>query len=285
MIGSFDLTTRCPLRCAHCYFFADERAVELDDEVYLERLASLRETYGLRSAFWVGGEPLLRAGLLTRAMRLFPRNAVATSGMVPIPALDAGLLVSLDGLESTHDLLRGSGSFARVSGNLRALSARSFALSTTISARTTHVIDELERLVAQTRAAGVLVGFVTGPADDPLVPNATVREAAIDALQVLRERAPGLLLNSSAGLERMRPSAQAADTSCIYQGRALAFDAALELKSPCTFGVRADCSACGCPVVAEQRARATGNRESDGVLRALFPASIVQEGATYAPSR
>lgn len=271
-IATFDLTGRCALRCGHCYFFAGggETAGDLEAGAYLRRLIDRRDRYGVRSAFWVGGEPLLRVGLLRAAMGLFARNAVATSGMVSIPGdLGAGLMVSVDGPEEAHDRLRGGGSFARVMRHLAALPARGFVLSTTLTAMTEGAIEGLEGLVERTRAAGVLVGFHVGPPGDPLRIDGARRERVVDRLQAMR---PGVLLNSPDGLERFRPgNARDLARHCIYRHTAVAFDTRLEPKRPCTFGGRADCRACGCPVVAEQRAWQLGSGASEALLRALFP--------------
>ncbi len=273
-IATFDLTARCPLRCLHCYFFAAPPGVgDLDDGAWVARLVRLRDRWGIRSAFWVGGEPLLRLGLLRKAMFVFDRNAVATSGAVPIPSdLDAGLLVSVDGLREEHERLRGPGTFDRVLSNLRPIRKRSFALSTTITSATLSVVDDLDAMVERTGALGVLVGLHVGPLGDPLRVAGDDRDRVVDRLLDVAARRPGLVLNSSAALDRFRP-VHAADVAahCIYRSTAIAFDTRLRRKRPCTFGARADCSACGCPVVAEQRMRDLGLRASTALLKALFP--------------
>ena len=111
-IGVFDLTLRCPLRCEHCYMdLGRSRCKDLPDSVFLEKLQRLKSEHGIRSAFWVGGEPMLRPKLLLKAMALFSRNALATSGVVTLPkeiAERAGILLSVDGPAPLHDALRGS---------------------------------------------------------------------------------------------------------------------------------------------------------------------------------
>lgn len=274
-IATFDLTNRCPLRCAHCYYFAATRPAELGASAYLARLQERVAEHGIRSAFWVGGEPLVRLPLLRRALALVPRNAVGTSGMLPIPPdLDAGLLVSVEGPAVAHDRIRGSGAFDHVMRNLAALPAAAFALSVTLTAATLDVIEALPALVARTRALGALVGFHVAPAVQALSVAGEVRERAIDRLLSIREREPQVVLNSPAALALARPGAASRlGARCIYRDRALAFDAALEIKRPCTFGAQADCASCGCPVVAAQAARREGDGLSEELLRALFPAS------------
>lgn len=271
-IATFDLSTRCPLRCAHCYFYADPPLrEELTDGLFLQRAAALAAQYAIRSAFWVGGEPLLRPRLLRSAMVYFPRNAVVTSGAVPIPAdLDAGLFVSLDGPPELHDQLRGQRAFALAERHLSALPHGRFALMTTLTRATLAAIERAPEVVARTRAAGVLFGFSTGNAAHAV--TGALRDQAVDRILKLRCHYPGLVLNTPEALALFRQGQSARWRHCVYRSTAIAFDASLTPKIPCTFGARADCEACGCPVVGLQLARAGGDRASELALRDLFPA-------------
>ncbi len=272
-IATFDLTGSCPLRCAHCYFYAAPvPGPDLDEASFLARLRSVRDAYGIRSAFWVGGEPLLRLDLLRRAMAFFPRNAVATSGTLPIPAdLGAGLLVSLDGPQSLHDALRGPGTFDRVLQHLAALPRCSFALSTVLTSRTVDALEALPELVAETGALGVLVGFHVAPPGDPLRLDGAAREDALARLRQVALDHTGTVLNpiGSLGFFSARPATT--EIPCVYRDRAIAFDLRLTPKQPCTFGPRADCTTCGCPVMALHAAGDADQGASAGLLRAQFP--------------
>jgi hypothetical protein len=127
-IVTIDVTDRCPLRCTHCYM-PERRMADLDASTFASELRRLCDARQPTSAFWVGGEPLLRADVVRVGTALFARNAIATSGVVPIPPVDARVLVSLDGLRPEHDALRGSRAFDRALGHLSSLPARSFAIS------------------------------------------------------------------------------------------------------------------------------------------------------------
>ncbi|MEW5853242.1 MAG: radical SAM protein [Myxococcota bacterium] len=271
-MATFDLTRRCPLRCRHCYFFRGPLPPDddLDDATFLAGLEDTVRRHGIRSAFWVGGEPLLRAELLRKAVRSVPRNAVATSGVVPIPAdLEAGLLVSVDGPEELHDGLRGSGAFQRTRRNLEALRARTFFLSVTFTSSNLAATEHLPALREELGAAGILVGFHVGPPGDPLRVAPEQRERAVDRLQRLP---PGTVVNSELALEMLRPScAEVVAHRCIYRHRAIAFDVQLRPKTPCTFGPAASCDACGCGIVAAQAALTLGDEDSRTMLETLFP--------------
>lgn len=274
-IGIFDLTSECPLRCRHCYFYTNVPPIptDLNDEEFLRRLKDVRDSYGIRSAFWIGGEPLLKPALLKRAMRLFPRNAVATSGAVPIPVdLEAGLLVSIDGPKEVHDKLRGEGAFDDAMQNIKSLAGGSFALATTFTSISVDYIHALPDLVNSTRAIGVLVGFHVGRPDDPLRVDAHRRDAAVDELLQLQDEHPGTLLHSREAIELFRTRYnREISRHCIYRDVAVAFDVHFDVKEPCTFAENASCDACGCPVVYLHASMHNGDEKSKELLRALFP--------------
>lgn len=274
-IGIFDLTNQCPLRCRHCYYYTgvSQIADELGETEFLEGLERRRSEYGIRSAFWIGGEPMLKPDLLRRAMRLFRRNAVATSGALPIPTdLDAGILISIEGDKQTHDALRGEGTFDSAMKNVRRLPAKSFAIATTLTSASVECIDTLPDLVMSTKAMGILIGFHVGRRDDPSHLDARRRDAAVDQLLELHETYPGVLLHTREAIELFR-SCHGRDVMkrCIYRDRAVAFDVRLEVKRPCTFAENAECDACGCPVVIAHASWQKDDVASGALLHALFP--------------
>jgi len=274
-IGIFDLTNQCPLRCTHCYYYTNVSKIpsELDEADFLRKIEERRDEYGIRSAFWIGGEPLLKPDLLRRAMRLFRRNAVATSGALPIPTdLDAGLLVSIEGSKQTHDSLRGEGTFDVAMKNIQPLPAKSFAIATTLTSTSVDCIGTLPDLVMRTGAVGVLVGFHVGRPADPSLLDDRRRDAAVDQLLELHESHPGVLLHTKDAIELFRTRhGGEVRKHCIYRDRAVAFDVRLEVKKPCTFAENAACDVCGCPVVIAHTAWQKGDVASGDLLHALFP--------------
>lgn len=274
-IGIFDLTSECPLRCKHCYFYTNVSQIpsDLEDEEFLKRLRQARDRYGIRSAFWIGGEPLLKPDLLRRAMKLFPRNAVATSGALPIPNdLEAGLLVSIEGPEEVHDALRGEGAFDTAMQHIKNLPEKSFALATTFTSISVDYIDALPDLVNSTRALGALIGFHVGRPDDPLRIDNRRRDRAVDQLLQIHQDYPGVLLHSREAIELFRSrNSREVLKNCIYRDVAIAFDVHFEVKEPCTFAENASCDACGCPVVIAHAAWRNHDDKSKGLLHALFP--------------
>lgn len=145
------ITGRCNLRCRHCF------QGEADDrELGLEELAALAGEFadlqGLR--FIVsGGEPLLHSRFweLNARVRDFPfRSILLTNGTL----LDGDgarrlrfheVQVSIDGLEGSHDLIRGKGSFRKAVRGLEELAAAGIDLSVATMVHGGN-LDEFEKL-------------------------------------------------------------------------------------------------------------------------------------------
>lgn len=131
------LTYRCNLRCSHCYqwseqgFFRDFEPAKQRTELDVDIVAKLLDaTESVRSKVFVwGGEPLMhsRFGDIAELLSRSPRSVtVCTNGLLFKRNLDhllalgeqLNLLVSLDGLGSDHEELRGRGTFARTTKNI-----------------------------------------------------------------------------------------------------------------------------------------------------------------------
>lgn len=130
----FHLTDDCNLRCRHCLFadnFAKKRS--LSTEIILQ---TIKEALGLglRLVCFTGGEPFCYpdfSGLVRRILALDSQLQVAvlTNGTLldnhqaSFKDLDRDrfhLQISLDGVESVNDVIRGSGTYNRVMAGIRA---------------------------------------------------------------------------------------------------------------------------------------------------------------------
>lgn len=63
IVGTFELTMRCNLRCQHCYIPTENRARKHDRELSLAEINSILDQVTDAGCFWLlltGGEPLLR---------------------------------------------------------------------------------------------------------------------------------------------------------------------------------------------------------------------------------
>lgn len=148
------VTSRCNLRCTHCY--VDEAPCDIDPELFAEAIrqsSDLRARLGVERA-WVqlsGGEPLMHPQfreILEQCAAAFPTK-VLTNGTV-LDHESVRLLadhcesvqVSFDGDRLVHDARRGEGSFDAALAGLKRL--REAGLPT--SARITVGDDNCERV-------------------------------------------------------------------------------------------------------------------------------------------
>lgn len=132
------LDPRCNLACTHCYHPAESRSVASTPAQRAETLATLLDFLATRPEggrlHLAGGEPFLCADLphlvatargrgvgcrvLSNGTRVTPEQAkdLASAGVL-------GVQVSVEGLEDSHDRIRGAGSFARAIHGIRSLRA------------------------------------------------------------------------------------------------------------------------------------------------------------------
>lgn len=158
---SVDVTNKCNLRCLHCYNFSGENDC-INDELSEDEIMDLmREVVEMKplNVCLSGGEPLLRKGLVYKALTLLNDNNIHTSMVSNGLLLDeevanrlkeAGLntiQISLDGLEISHDKLRNkNGTFEAVMKCLDILKSK--GMSTYIGfAPTKWNIKEFDQVV------------------------------------------------------------------------------------------------------------------------------------------
>lgn len=153
----WELTLRCDQRCTHCGSRAnDPREHELDREQALRVVAELAELK-TREVILIGGEAYLHDNFLDISQALSDAgiSVGVTSGGRGIDQARAVAMynvgirrvsISIDGLESTHDLLRANrGSFARAMSAVAHLKTAGIAptVNTTINRLNKHELDEL----------------------------------------------------------------------------------------------------------------------------------------------
>ena len=160
------VSTRCDQTCAHCAIWKGngKNAHQLG---VAARLDLIREAHrlGARSVLFTGGEPLLcdHIETLARAAQGLGLSVqIATNGLGLSRALPwlaetvDEIYVSLEGPETVHDRVRGSGMFSRLRDSLAAVRARlgrpRLAGRSVISSRNAAVLCET---VAAARALGL----------------------------------------------------------------------------------------------------------------------------------
>jgi MoaA/NifB/PqqE/SkfB family radical SAM enzyme len=264
-----NVTERCNLHCAHCFVYRDSnpgsasgrrtRGEPGDDEM-LETLAMLRDRHGIRTALWMGGEPLLRGALLRRGARLFERNTVTTNGTLALPDLGANVLyvVSLDGPEDVNDALRGRGTYKRVMRNLSRLRSdleSRVQVQCTVTRRNQDRLEELVRALRETRVGWMTFSFYV-PRTDDHGPDTWAdnddRAAAVHEVMRLRAAYPGFVRNSRRSLELMLPPhAERVTAACPARTSVLPlYLDGQRFQTPyCCYGNDVDCARCGAWVV------------------------------------
>jgi hypothetical protein len=83
---SLDLTSKCNLRCAGCYYYAEgmDKVDARQDDRAFDKLIERERARGTNFVTVVGGEPALVPGRLRKLCRHFRIN-VATNGLIRIP--------------------------------------------------------------------------------------------------------------------------------------------------------------------------------------------------------
>jgi MoaA/NifB/PqqE/SkfB family radical SAM enzyme/ubiquinone/menaquinone biosynthesis C-methylase UbiE len=179
------ITNQCNMHCRHCMFSSSPRSRE---ELTKENCnAIITESYalGCRIFYFTGGEPLVSKALLKSVrgvLKLSNTHVVILTNLSLISrvkdefrALPQDRLhfqVSMDGMESSHDALRGPNTFYELTKNLDTLRELDFPI--TLSMTVTRInINEMEAVIdfaQQHRIRNVhfLWLFKKGNADDTL---------------------------------------------------------------------------------------------------------------------
>ncbi|MCB2192017.1 MAG: radical SAM protein [Deltaproteobacteria bacterium] len=150
------ITWRCNLACTHCYLGAAQK-VDLPVERVAAILRELEAMGGLR-VMLSGGEPLMHPqwneiNALLAALPL--RRVLLSNGLLLERALEGlncdEVQISLDGLETGHERLRGKGSFAGAVNAAKAVkgSGLDLSIATMVHASNLGEMAGLEELVRE----------------------------------------------------------------------------------------------------------------------------------------
>ncbi len=162
------ITDRCNLRCRHCYI--DKKADgtqpvangpegrELSTDQIRQILTEFEEMQGLRVMI-TGGEPLLHRNfeaLNNMLPDFLIRKVLFTNGLLLNKDLLSRLNVeeiqiSIDGLESGHDALRGTGTFKKAVNAVRLAGKQGFEVSvaTMVHAKNLGEFEGMEKLFSE----------------------------------------------------------------------------------------------------------------------------------------
>jgi len=167
LICSFKITSKCNLKCIHCPFW---KSNSTDDLSFGEVIKILDRLYkdGVRIVIFEGGEPLLwkdnqeekdLSDVIEYSKRLFYSVGVTTNGTMDPGKLDPDIIfISIDGLQKTHDRIRGK-SFETIIENINKYSSsKKIIVNICISEINYDEVKELVRYL-NNRVFGITIQF------------------------------------------------------------------------------------------------------------------------------
>ena len=211
LICGLKLTNRCNLKCRHCPFWRKEEPLQLGYRKAVKILEKLHSD-GVRIVIFEGGEPMLwddrREGknifdIIEYAKKYFFSVGITTNGVIPFEAVDPDVIfVSIDGLEETHDSIRGE-SFKKIIKNIGDQDNRSRVIANIcISKLNLYEVPELVKFLAGKVYGITIQFFYPYSLVDNLALNKQQKTKVLEELSGLkREGYP--LLDSYGCLKRM----------------------------------------------------------------------------------
>lgn len=210
------LTNRCNLSCSHCLFSS---APSEKDTLSFENItAHVKEAYALGCRLFVisGGEPLVHPELLSLVAFILDLSdtevVILSNGLLlekvfalnPFPKERLHFQISLDGLPTEHDAIRGKGSFAKLENNIAWLQKVGYSFSLSICLHPLN-IQSLEEIVTLAHALKVghlhfLWYFSRGRGvNEGLIAHDTLFHALINAYQ--QAQSLGLVIDNFEALK------------------------------------------------------------------------------------
>jgi len=257
--GSFvsvDVTSKCNLRCKHCYFFHSQHPRDLTPEEWELRLKQLKKKYPfLYSATWVGGEPLLRKDVIEKNMHLFTHNLVVTNGSIEFPDWKKVYFhVSIDGDEKSHDETRGvPGLYAKIKKNVANAKDIKITGVMCITNINKHTISTVLEDFYDSNLGGFMFDFytpmLTNP-NDPLCLSDKEKDAILDQLiEYKKGKYAHFIYMPVEVFESMKSYNMGKIISkCQFKKAGIALDSGGSAKQKCMMGKDANCAKCGCVV-------------------------------------
>lgn len=256
--GSFisvDVTDQCNLRCEHCYFFEQEQEGVLDAEAWEQRIVELKKkSKFLHSCTWVGGEPLLKKGIIERCKKHFLHNLIVTNGTIPLPDWpETYFHVSVDGNEEAHEKMRRQKGLYQLMKKNCSRKDLHVTAAMCVTSINQHTIEEvLEDWRTTTHLKGFMFDFYTpiqGLPDDLWI-GWEARDAVIDQLlRLKREKYGDFIAMPERVLELMKSeNSKRVTDNCIFETKGHSLTTTGQVKEKCMLGPKADCDRCGCVV-------------------------------------
>ncbi len=251
LIG-IDVTYRCNLNCAHCYFKHQGYHSELSISEWIGRFRALKDGgLPLYTAGWLGGEPLLRPEVIDAGRKFFKSNVIFTNGTHALPDWpDCKFIVSVPGNSATYERMTGGNEagYAIVKEHASRPDL-TVVVAYCITKPNAASIPDFLKEWRETHVKGVYFEFYTPAKNENggLWLDWPERDSLIDMLMRLKKSYGDFIYNKSLELKLMK-AAHAKDVvaRCRASELELSLDPRGNPKSPCQLGPRADCARCGC---------------------------------------
>jgi MoaA/NifB/PqqE/SkfB family radical SAM enzyme len=253
-------TLSCNLACSFCYTASPRAAAKVDKKqprqelsvsAFKELCLRLRKR-GIRHATLTDGEPLLTEQSREKcktATEIFDQTWIVTNGTFGFPNFKNTLyIVSLDGDEETHNLIRGRGVYAKIRENISASRSNCFC-NTTLTMFNRNKIKSIIEAARDLGAKGICFAWSTPMSSkDALHVSQADRSRDIDEIQRLKRLDyRDYILNSDQELELMRTNEWSKGCPTWFVE---SYDAYGDRKPTCVFGEAKPfmCENCGCNI-------------------------------------
>ncbi|MDR3204896.1 MAG: radical SAM protein [Deltaproteobacteria bacterium] len=207
------INNKCNLACRHCNIYARSSSItKTYQTVGEELLYSYR--LGARFVDFEGGEPLIwRDGsydlnsLIELAKKIgFYSTTVTTNAQLPFDGCQAdSIWVSLDGNRESHDLIRGQGSFDKLTENIANCGHHRLSVNMVVNTLNYHSLTEtIEFATDNAHICSISINFHTPfPGTEDLFLDFETRNQVIDEVIYLKKQGRPIM-NSVSGLKYMK---------------------------------------------------------------------------------
>ncbi len=240
----FDITSKCNLKCPHCYFFKGRQTKSLSFEEWEALFAKYRRAH-FHHVVLSGGEPILDLDVIFLADKFFPIVNIATNGLIKIPStIRHTILVSLDGREEIHEKIRGPNTFGKVLDNYK--NDKRVIYRMTINKLNLDEIEAVTQIAQHNNVRGIsFIIYAHYLEKDPFCLNqAELEDVRIQLLAVMKKYR-GFVYLTPKMLNAMVYSEFAQD--CKLRGSVALHSDGTAKK--CTMN-NIDCATCKCPTPA-----------------------------------
>ena len=301
---SIEITKECPLRCPGCYAYGDEHLggnvtlrglSDYKGDELVSRFMALIDRFKPLHLSIVGGEPLVRYRELNTILPKLAERGIhtqlVTSAVRQIPSEWIGLrrlqvVVSIDGLQSEHDVRRTPATYDRI---LKHIEGHQITVHCTVTRqqvrRDGYIQEFLDYWQANPNTRLIWISLYTPQVGELSTERLTKADREKVIADISRMRKNYSKLQMLDGMLKVYAKPPESPEDCIFAQTTECFSSDLERRiTPCQFGGKPDCRNCGC--IASAGLEAIGRHRLKGGIPVgkIFYASLAV-GRTIAKVR